>query len=106
MFFKYLIWSIFIFSKINLFKCLLTPLVPSEAYSYQLTIDPTRPQLLNLYWKLINSDEIQFELHCQTTGYASLGISPDGNMPNSDIVIGWVDPSGPYLYVILINIFY
>ncbi|RMZ97977.1 DBH-like monooxygenase 1 -like protein, partial [Brachionus plicatilis] len=78
--------------------CLLTPLVPSESYTYQLTVDPTRPQLINLYWKLINSDEIQFELHCQTTGYAALGLSPDGNMPNSDIVIGWIDSNGPRLF--------
>ena len=36
----------------------------------------------------------------QTTGWVGLGISPNGQMPGSDIVIGWVDNNGaPFLQV-------
>ena len=30
----------------------------------------------------------------QTTGWIGLGISPNGQMPGSDVVIGWVDKNG------------
>jgi len=30
----------------------------------------------------------------QTTGWIGLGFSPNGQMPGSDVVIGWVDNSG------------
>lgn len=83
---------------------LLTPLVPSEDYAFHLSIDSSRPDFLNMYWKMVN-DEIQIEIHCQTTGYVAFGLSPDGKMPKSDIVIGWVDSSGSYLFVRLMFYF-
>ena len=30
----------------------------------------------------------------QTTGWIGLGFSPNGQMPGSDVVIGWVDNAG------------
>ncbi|RNA36563.1 DBH-like monooxygenase 1 -like protein [Brachionus plicatilis] len=81
---------------------LLTPLVPSEDYAFHLSIDSRRPDFLNMHWKMVN-DEIQIEIHCQTSGYVAFGLSPDGKMPKSDIVIGWVDSSGSYLFVRLIQ---
>ena len=30
----------------------------------------------------------------QTTGWIGLGISPNGQMPGSDVVMGWVDRNG------------
>jgi len=39
----------------------------------------------------INGDTIFYTITAQTTGWVGLGLSPTGNMPNSDIIVGWVD---------------
>ncbi|XP_077980021.1 DBH-like monooxygenase protein 1 homolog [Glandiceps talaboti] len=46
-----------------------------------------------LFWKF-DSKKIVFEVHVQTTGYVGFGFSPNGGMPGSDIVIGWVKSDG------------
>jgi hypothetical protein len=69
----------------------LTPLKPSENYTHFLDADQQNPSQYVLYWKLIGTDEIQFEAHCKTTGWVGIGLSPNGGMKNSDIAIGWVD---------------
>lgn len=66
----------------------LTPLIPSENYTNILSPDSSRPQQYVLLWKLLNNDEIQFEIHCNTTGWVGFGLSPDGEMAGSDIAIG------------------
>ena len=50
-----------------------------------------------LYWNLIS-----FAVKVQTTGWIGFGfgLSPNGQMPGSDVVIGWVDQySGPVFHV-------
>jgi hypothetical protein len=37
-----------------------------------------------------NATHITFELHVKTRGYVGFGISPNGKMYPSDVVIGWV----------------
>ena len=60
--------------------------------------DPTQ---YVIFWKLINdNDEIQFEVHCRTTGWVGLGFSPNGGMAGSDVVIGWVKDGQAYLRVL------
>ena len=45
-----------------------------------------------LYWNFSSSTElISFAVKVQTTGWIGFGISPNGQMPGSDVVIGWVD---------------
>ena len=48
-----------------------------------------------LYW---NYDPelktITFAVRVRTTGWIGFGLSPNGQMPQSDVVIGWVDDSG------------
>ena len=39
-------------------------------------------------------ETISFAVHVNTTGWVGFGLSPNGQMPNSDVVIGWVDRSG------------
>ena len=81
---------------------LLNPLTPSEDYTHSLVVDDDEPQQFHLYWKLIDNDEyIQFEVHCNTTGWAGFGLSPNGDMTGADIAIGWVeDATGkPHLRV-------
>ena len=48
-----------------------------------------------LYWSFDNdAQNIQFAVHVRTTGWIGFGLSPNGQMPQSDVVIGWVDGSG------------
>ena len=48
-----------------------------------------------LYWTYVPANaEIRFAARVRTTGWAGLGISPNGGMVGSDIVIGWVNGDG------------
>lgn len=71
----------------------LKPLQPSEDYTHSTVADEDSPDLFVMYWKILNDQEIQFEIHCKTTGWVSLGISPNGGM-EGDYAIGWVSPNG------------
>ena len=53
-----------------------------------------------LYWNFSHVDEtIQFAVRVNTTGWVGFGISPNGQMPGSDVVIGWVDGDNIYFHV-------
>ena len=48
-------------------------------------------QFYGLYWNYsIAAGTIHFAVNVSTTGWVGLGISPNGQMPGSDVVIGWV----------------
>ena len=48
-----------------------------------------------LYWSINNDAKtIRFAVRVRTTGWVGFGISPNGQMPQSDVVIGWVDNAG------------
>ena len=48
-----------------------------------------------LYWSFDNdAQNISFAVRVRTTGWIGFGLSPNGQMPQSDVVIGWVDGSG------------
>lgn len=77
------------------------PLKPTESYTHTLIVNDDMPTQYVIFWKLINnSEEIQFEVHCRTTGWVGLGFSPNGGMAGSDIVIGWVNNGEAHLKVI------
>ena len=42
---------------------------------------------------------IAFAVNVSTTGWVGLGISPNGGMVNSDVVIGWVSNGRTYFHV-------
>ncbi|XP_064597489.1 DBH-like monooxygenase protein 1 homolog [Liolophura sinensis] len=44
----------------------------------------------HLSWNFTDTD-VTFEVQVKTLGYIGLGISPNGGMPGSDIVLVWVD---------------
>ena len=48
-----------------------------------------------LYWSFDNdAQNISFAVRVRTIGWIGFGLSPNGQMPQSDVVIGWVDGSG------------
>ena len=65
----------------------------SEQYTYSVQLD-----IEGHYTMFYSYDEdssiLRIAVLVQTTGWIGLGISPNGQMPGSDVVIGWVDQSG------------
>ena len=48
-----------------------------------------------LYWTYDpTAEEVSFAVFVQTSGWIGFGLSPNGQMPGSDVVIGWVDDNG------------
>ena len=53
-----------------------------------------------LHWNFTRSTEsIYFAVNVSTTGWVGFGLSPNGQMPGSDVVIGWVDGENSYFHV-------
>jgi|688.fasta_scaffold897556_1 hypothetical protein len=82
-------------------KADLEPLVPSEDYSNKLEVLRSNPNKYLIFWKLIDEDEIQFEIHVKTLGWIGLGITNHfySAMNGADIVMGWVKDDIPVLKV-------
>lgn len=51
-----------------------------------------------ILWQIINQD-ITFEIQARTLGYVGFGFSPDGNLADADMAIGWVDKGQTYFQV-------
>ena len=63
------------------------------AYRFSATLDPNG--LYKLYWNYsLTAQTISFAVRVQTTGWVGFGVSPNGQMPGSDVVIGWIDSDG------------
>ena len=65
--------------------------------------------LYELYWNFDNDAEnISFAVRVETTGWVGFGLSPNGQMPNSDMVVGWVTDDGDIVFhvrkIIIIHI--
>eukprot|EP01083_Nonionella_stella_P211491 764637_1 len=64
-----------------------------DEFDYNTFLDEEK--YFRLYWSDINTDEIEFGLEVfDCIGWISIGISPNGQMPASDIMIGWIDENG------------
>lgn len=71
-------------------------------------MDPTMPfmvyldqdKLVCLMWGFDNlQGTIKFHLAVNTTGWVGFGLSPNGGMAGSDIVMGGLGPGGSYFAV-------
>ena len=72
----------------------------SEQYTYNVQLD-NEGHYTMFYSYDSNLGILRIAVLVQTTGWIGLGISPNGQMPGSDVVIGWVDNNGRgYLQVI------
>ena len=65
----------------------------SEQYSYNVQLD-NEGRYTMFYSYDTNLSILRIAVLVNTTGWIGLGISPNGQMPGSDVVIGWVDSSG------------
>jgi hypothetical protein len=57
---------------------------------YSNFIDLLDNGFYRFYWNYNTSDLIG-EIHVKTNGWVSFGLSPNGGMDNSDVIVGWID---------------
>ena len=68
----------------------------SDKYQFNLTLH----ERYTLYWTYNPQlQNISFAVRVQTTGWVGFGLSPNGQMPGSDVVIGWVQDGRAYFNV-------
>ena len=65
----------------------------SEQYTYNVQLD-NEGRYTMFYSYDTELSILRIAVLVQTTGWIGLGISPNGQMPGSDVVMGWVDRSG------------
>ena len=71
-----------------------------SSYPFKATLNTAENGgLYELYWNFDNAKEtISFAVRVNATGWVGLGLSPNGQMPNSDVVIGWVTDGGETVF--------
>ena len=73
----------------------------SKRYRFKQVLDSEGSYVL--HWSFdLEAGSIEFAVNVSTTGWVGFGLSPNGQMPLSDVVIGWVDDQGePQFHVSL-----
>ena len=56
-----------------------------------------KENIFTIYWNNLADDKIDIGVECVTSGWCAIGISPNGNMINSDIMLMWVSNGNAYL---------
>ena len=75
--------------------------VLTQRYRFSKVLDEQN-SAYKLYWSFNREEKtIRFAVRVVTTGWVGFGLSPSGQMPNSDVVIGWVDNNGAHFHVSL-----
>ena len=64
----------------------------SEQYTYNAQLNGDRYTMFYSYDA--DMSILRIAVLVQTTGWIGLGVSPNGQMPGSDVVMGWVNNSG------------
>jgi len=74
--------------------------VPTAYYANQFDLVQGE---YRFYWNF--TDQILIgEIHCKTQGWVGFGFSPNGNMDNSDVAIGWISGSNIHFTVMFLTI--
>lgn len=62
-----------------------------DSYRFNAKLSDT----YTIYWSFdLDPESIHFAVSARTTGWVGFGLSPNGQMPRSDVVIGWVANDG------------
>ena len=67
--------------------------LPTPTANYANKLILTEPDTYIMYWNYTDSD-ILFEVHVKTKGWVGFGLSPNGDMLNSDVIVAWVNADG------------
>ncbi len=69
-------------------------------YPFSVVLLDEGGQFYGLHWNFSTSTEtIYFAVNVSTTGWVGFGLSPTGQMPGSDVVMGWVSEGQGYFWV-------
>ena len=60
-----------------------------DEFDYNQYLDDA--ETFRLFWTILNGTHAEFGVSAQTTGWVGFGISPNGQMPLSDIAFAWFD---------------
>ncbi len=70
----------------------IDPPIPTDTYLNRMVL--VEPNVYILYWNFTDND-ILFETHVQNgNGWSGFGLSPNGGMINSDVIITWSYSNG------------
>ena len=77
----------------------------SSKYLFSNVLFDNQEQFYGLYWNYSIADgTIHFAVNISTTGWVGFGVSPNGQMPGSDVVMGWVAADGTTYFHVSIAI--
>ena len=72
----------------------------STRYAFSSTLYDRNGDTYVLHWNFsIAERTIAFAVNVSTTGWVGFGLSPNGGMANSDVVMGWVSNGRTYFHV-------
>ena len=72
----------------------------SSRYAFTTTLYNSGGDTYVLHWNFSNVERtIAFAVNVSTTGWVGFGLSPNGGMVNSDVVMGWVSNGRTYFHV-------
>jgi hypothetical protein len=64
-------------------------------YPFSSVLYDEQGQYYALHWNFNrDTEDIFFAVNVSTTGWIGFGLSPNGQMPGSDVIMGWVSNSG------------
>ena len=71
-----------------------------DSYNFHSVLHEKGGDMYTLHWRFdVEEETIAFAVNVSTNGWVGFGLSPNGGMKNSDMVIGWVKDGQPYLHV-------
>ena len=72
----------------------------SSRYAFSSTLYNRNGDTYVLHWNFSTAERtIAFAVNVSTTGWVGFGLSPNGGMVNSDVVMGWVSNGRTYFHV-------
>ena len=86
--------SVVLISAVSLLPVVLG-VIDLSTYPLSTVLRQGNGEIYTLHWSFnVQEESIRFAVNVSTTGWVGLGLSPDGGMAGSDIVIGWVNSQG------------
>ena len=86
----------------------VTSVIVPIANDYTHSLELMKDETYHVFWKYDNTT-ITFEIHAKTLGWVGFGLSSNGGMAGSDVIIAWIKDGqefssvGLLFYFFLIN---
>lgn len=87
----------------NILAASHTKPLPTNAFEYEFMLDEEGNYWL--FWN-VSDQNITFEVHVRTRGYVGFGLTSNGKMFPSDVVVGWVKPDGSVYFHVRLELWY